>query len=40
VKRQGGSFPAGVRLAVEKISKNGGTPLVVAERQRCWVSFI
>jgi potassium-transporting ATPase ATP-binding subunit len=31
VKAQGGKFPAEVRTNVETISKNGGTPLVVAE---------
>jgi K+-transporting ATPase ATPase B chain len=34
VKRQGGTYPAGVRLAVEKIAKAGGTPLVVADREK------
>jgi len=33
VKKQGGVFPAGVRTSVETISKAGGTPLVVADRQ-------
>ncbi|MGH7599131.1 MAG: potassium-transporting ATPase subunit KdpB [bacterium] len=31
VKKQGGKFPTEVRTSVETISKNGGTPLVVAE---------
>ncbi len=31
VKNLGGKFPAEVRASVESISKNGGTPLVVAE---------
>jgi K+-transporting ATPase ATPase B chain len=34
VRSQGGSFPAGVRSAVETISRTGGTPLVVAERAK------
>ncbi len=32
VKGQGGIFPAEVRAAVERISKEGGTPLAVADR--------
>jgi K+-transporting ATPase ATPase B chain len=31
VKTQGGKFPTEVRTSVESISKNGGTPLVVAD---------
>ncbi|MDB4997968.1 MAG: Potassium-transporting ATPase chain [Myxococcaceae bacterium] len=31
VKSKGGSLPAEVRASVEKIAKNGGTPLVVAD---------
>jgi K+-transporting ATPase ATPase B chain len=31
VTQQGGSFPATVRLSVERIAKEGGTPLVVAD---------
>ena len=34
VRSQGGSFPAGVKAIVERVSKQGGTPLVVAERAR------
>ena len=32
VKQQGGSMPAGVKQLVETISRAGGTPLVVADR--------
>ena len=31
VQQLGGSFPEGVRLSVDEISRSGGTPLVVAE---------
>ncbi len=31
VEAQGGEYPAGVAAAVERVSKEGGTPLVVAE---------
>ncbi len=34
VRSQGGAFPAGVKAIVERVSKQGGTPLVVAERAR------
>ena len=34
VRGAGGSFPADVRAIVDSISKQGGTPLVVAEGQR------
>jgi K+-transporting ATPase ATPase B chain len=34
VRGQGGEFPAAVRAAVETISRQGGTPLVVAEGAR------
>jgi K+-transporting ATPase ATPase B chain len=34
VKAQGGEFPPFVRTAVDRIAKEGGTPLVVAERDR------
>jgi K+-transporting ATPase ATPase B chain len=34
VKEKGGSFPAEVRASVDTISKQGGTPLVVAEGPR------
>lgn len=34
VTQQGGSFPATVRLSVERIAKEGGTPLVVADGAR------
>lgn len=34
VKSNGGSFPVDVRTSVERIAKQGGTPLVVAERGR------
>lgn len=34
VKSNGGSYPADVRTAVERVAKQGGTPLVVAERSR------
>ena len=34
VKSCGGEFPASVRVSVEQIAKEGGTPLVVAERDR------
>ena len=34
VKEQGGSFPAEARQAVETIARGGGTPLVVADRQK------
>lgn len=34
VKSNGGSFPGDVRASVERIAKQGGTPLVVAERGR------
>ncbi len=35
VQALGGAFPASVKATVEKISKAGGTPLVVAEGKRC-----
>jgi K+-transporting ATPase ATPase B chain len=34
VEAKGGAFPSDVRLSVEKIAKQGGTPLVVAEGAR------
>jgi len=34
VRKQGGFFPDGVRAAVERIAKSGGTPLVVADRAK------
>jgi K+-transporting ATPase ATPase B chain len=34
VKNHGGEFPPSVRTAVDRIAKEGGTPLVVAERDR------
>jgi K+-transporting ATPase ATPase B chain len=34
VKARGGSLPAELRAAVEKVSRSGGTPLVVAENGR------
>jgi len=34
VKEQGGHFPSDIRIAVETIAKQGGTPLVVAEGAR------
>ncbi|MGD0526605.1 MAG: potassium-transporting ATPase subunit KdpB, partial [Polyangiaceae bacterium] len=34
VEGKGGAFPSEVRLSVEKIAKQGGTPLVVAEGPR------
>jgi K+-transporting ATPase ATPase B chain len=34
VKSQGGTFPEAVHKTVESISKGGGTPLVVADRNR------
>ena len=34
VRSLGGAFPAGVKAAVERVAKLGGTPLVVAERER------
>jgi len=34
VKQQGGAFPPEVKASVESIAKAGGTPLVVADRQK------
>ncbi len=34
VRSQGGAFPAGIKAIVERVAKQGGTPLVVAERAR------
>jgi K+-transporting ATPase ATPase B chain len=34
VRSAGGSLPSGVRSAVERIAKGGGTPLVVADRDK------
>ncbi len=34
VAAQGGAYPAEVAAVVEKISRDGGTPLVVAEDKR------
>ncbi|HSB82491.1 MAG TPA: potassium-transporting ATPase subunit KdpB [Candidatus Methylomirabilis sp.] len=34
VKSCGGEFPSSVRAGVDRIAKEGGTPLVVAERER------
>lgn len=34
VRSSGGQFPPEVRISVESISKNGGTPLVVAENSK------
>lgn len=34
VRSHGGAFLAGVKAAVERVAKLGGTPLVVAERER------
>ena len=34
VEQYGGQFPAEVRAAVDRVAKEGGTPLVVAERDR------
>lgn len=34
VRSHGGAFPVGVKAAVERVAKLGGTPLVVAERER------
>jgi len=34
VKHLGGSFPTGVKSVVDRISKAGGTPLVVADRNK------
>jgi K+-transporting ATPase ATPase B chain len=34
VQSQGGSFPESLRLEVDRIAREGGTPLVVAEGQR------
>jgi potassium-transporting ATPase ATP-binding subunit len=34
VKASGGQFPPSVRASVDRIAKEGGTPLVVAERDR------
>ncbi|MDB5337177.1 MAG: K+-transporting ATPase, subunit [Planctomycetaceae bacterium] len=34
VRSQGGAFPTGVKSIVERVAKQGGTPLVVAERAR------
>jgi K+-transporting ATPase ATPase B chain len=34
VEAKGGAFPSEVRLSVEKVAKQGGTPLVVAEGAR------
>ena len=34
VEQYGGQFPAEVRASVDRIAKEGGTPLVVAERDR------
>ncbi len=34
VNEQGGEFPSAVREEVDRISKSGGTPLVVAEKKR------
>ena len=34
VKAKGGAFPVDVRASVERVSKSGGTPLVVAEGRR------
>ncbi len=34
VKEQGGDYPASVKVAVETIAKSGGTPLLVADRDK------
>ena len=34
VEQYGGKFPAEIRAAVDRVAKEGGTPLVVAERDR------
>ena len=34
VEAEGGSYPAEVKAAVERIAKGGGTPLVVADRDK------
>ncbi|MES2793541.1 MAG: potassium-transporting ATPase subunit KdpB [Planctomycetota bacterium] len=34
VRSQGGAFPPGVKAVVERVAKQGGTPLVVAEKAR------
>ena len=34
VKQNGGAFPAAIRQEIESIAKQGGTPLVVAEKDR------
>ncbi len=34
VKNQGGAFPSNVRVTVEEIAREGGTPLVVAEGKK------
>lgn len=34
VEQYGGQFPAEIRAAVDRVAKEGGTPLVVAERDR------
>jgi K+-transporting ATPase ATPase B chain len=34
VKQNGGAFPAAIQREIEQISKKGGTPLVVAEKDR------
>ncbi|MCI4626067.1 MAG: potassium-transporting ATPase subunit KdpB [Candidatus Magnetoovum sp. WYHC-5] len=34
VQKQGGTFPNGIKKAVESIAREGGTPLVVAEGKR------
>ena len=40
VSASGAAFPAEIDQTVEKISRAGGTPLVVATQKKRWASFI